>query len=269
MQAVPKEAPPPEESLLSNAGARVERDNFELNAPNIRGKFCENNGGIENLEGMRTLIQKGIFFQEAYGENPEGEFKFVQYKRRPRKSFLRLETDDLWMGFYLNQEHVWQVAKPVGRPEMRVEMLLEGRDAQIFRETGSFYTPFTEYCLGEKGAISDLSEGSADGVSYIEFTFDPLNNTPIRQMRIHREHFYVMEELMQLAEGDTRRTVNSDYRQVSRIWVPFKVMVYDNEQLINRITVEETVFNSGILAALFEPPEKIREEILAAGGELE
>ena len=223
-----------------------------LQPQNIRDRFCRANGGAENLESMSTLLQKGQI------EMGETTYPYIQYKKQPDQSYMKLDAGGFDIIFGVRDDTAWRIVRVPGKTERDARLVPESENKELLR-TAQFYSDFTRHCLNLGGRILEAQWGeSSNGDPALRVTFDPENGQPVKTLLLHPEFYYVMESRFISEAKETVEIANTDYRTVSDIWVPFRSeTLVDGEQTAS-MTVSETRFNVGVVPVLFDVPEDIK-----------
>lgn len=203
------------------------------------------------LESIQTVRISGVM------ESGENKQPFVLIKKRPDQVLFKMTVGKNQITYGVSNDIVW---RRIQSPQQKDHITqLEGDDTRQWLEQRRFFDRIIDAILGE-GSIQGITTTEWDTETYLEVTIkNPAGE--ISQMLIDPQTMYPIVEIQTQKDGTITQTVCSDYRNISGMPIPFRMVTSNNGKIENNITLDSASINSGVLSRLFEMPEILQPEL--------
>ena len=214
---------------------------------NFRLAYLQANGGEESLENLQSVRASGLF--ESGGK----QLPFFSLKRRPNQSLTTITFPNYELTYVVNGGVVWQ--RVLVRGADPVYELKTGEEAAALAQMGEFFDPIMRVLLFDEGIIERLSPSSWMGTPAVKVEFRTADGNMRAAAYIEIENMRPLARIEEFGNGQERKVLYSDYRNVSGMQEPYIVETLINDERQSRVILEKSDVNVGAVASLFFPPE--------------
>ena len=204
--------------------------------------FQKSLGGEANWKKVDTLLLKGeIRFSD--GET----LAFKNYRKKPdlNKTILYLPEDfEMIQSFDGLEAWEWLTYES---PEPR---LMSPELALDFTRDACFGSHLIYPLLANK-KLEYLGPQIVDEKPQMLVKVSLPNDQHV-QIGLNASGFQVSEETINSIDGKKRRTLQSDFKTISGVVIPFKTKTFFDEEWIHEVRIDSAVFNKGVYSWMFK-----------------
>ena len=214
--------------------------------PDLRGVldlyYLNSLGGEAHWDTMKTLLTKGqILF-------PDGRtLDFKNYRKKPdlNRTILYLPKDfEMIQSFDGTEAWEWLTFASDDPHQMPLEKSVDFiRDACF----GSHLI----YPLIPGKKLEYLGNRIVEGKQKIRIQVT-LPNSQLLEIVLNASGYQISEETNQFINGKKRRVVQSDFRKISGVAVPFKSQTFVDDKLVQEVRIDSALFNQGVYSWMFK-----------------
>ena len=209
----------------------------------LQGYFNRTLGGEANWKKIDTLLTKGVITL------PNGEaIRFINYRKKPdlNKIILYLPNNYEIIQSY-DGEVAWEL---LTFESSEPSLMSEGQSVDFIRDS-CFGSHLVYPLLPNKTILTNGYQLEEEPIAYLDVE---LPNKQRVKIGINASGQQVFEETVNIIDGAKRLTLQSDFRKIDRVVVPFESSTYIDGNLIQQVSIESAVFNEGIYGWMFKMP---------------
>ncbi len=220
---------------------------YAQDADQILSEYFNATGGLHTWKELRSMKIKANFEQDGMS------FNALIFRKQPNLNRTEVEVQGDTIVQAYDGETGWMInpmmgtSEPQKMPAEMMEAMKEERfesDLIDYREKGNTVELVgTEMVNGEETFKIRLTKANKEEEYYF---FDSNSFLPIMERRLIK--FGPMK-------GQDSETYLGDYRQVDELMMPHVIEVKANGQLVQKLKIEEYIFNNEMDDALFKFPK--------------
>lgn len=209
-------------------------------------------GGRNQLEGIDSIQLSGKL------DTNDKVFDFNLIRKHPDMAMLKLKLDSRQVTDGVVNGVQWRRIDLEGQ-EPSYRIIGEDEQSSWGKNLDSIYDPLLAYALNRNGQSGAFYKSTYNGKPTYLFNFEKDGKS--LQAEIDMQTFLTLA----LRESVTREGMDkellmdfSDYRDVGGVLIPFKTLLYLQDELLQQIQIERADVNMGVISSLFRLPEELQ-----------
>ena len=186
-------------------------------------------------------------------ESGDDSSSFTLIKKRPDKMRFTIKRGSQGIIFGVSADTVWQCIRTPQQEDQFAR--IDGEEAAAWVARTRFFDRIISANQGEGEIVGIEVEQWAGNDSLKVGLIDAHGNT--YEIFIDPKTLYPLAERQTLPNGVITETIYSDYRDVDGLPTPFQLIVSKDGKVMNKVQINNSAINVGLLSKLFELPDAL------------
>ena len=184
----------------------------------------------------------------------ESKQAFSLIKKRPDRMLFTIDRGSHEMTFGVSGDTVWRRIRAPQHDDLFA--LIEGDEAKAWLGQRRFFDRIISACQGQ-GTLTAIKAADWEGNDCLKVSTQDADREVVAIL-VDPRTMYPIAELEPQADGTTKQTVFSDYRDINGMPIPFRMDTSVAGKPESCIILNKASINSGVLSKLFDVPESLR-----------